>query len=106
MKKLTVRDLSVHNQRVFVRVDFNVPLAPDSLEIQDDTRIRASLPTIQYLVDHGAVVVLASHLGKAKGKADYRYSLRPVARHLGELLGQPVAFAPSCVGSEARILVS
>ncbi len=106
MKKLTVRDLSVQNQRVFVRVDFNVPLAPDTLEIQDDTRIRAALPTIQHLVDHGAVVVLASHLGKAKGKADYRYSLRTVARHLGELLGRPVAFAPSCVGSEARILVS
>jgi len=106
MEKLTVRDLAVQNKRVFVRVDFNVPLAAETLEIQDDTRIRAALPTIQHLLDNGAVVVLASHLGKAKGKADYRYSLRSVARHLGDLLGRPVAFAASCVGPEARILVS
>ncbi len=106
MNKLTVRDLAVQNRRVFVRVDFNVPLADETLEIQDDTRIRAALPTIQYLLENGAVVVLASHLGKAKGKADYRYSLRSVARRLSELLGRSVAFAASCVGPEARILVN
>ncbi len=105
MNKLTVRDLAVRDRRVFVRVDFNVPLS-EAAEIEDDTRIRAALPTIQYLLDNGAGAVLASHLGKAKGKPDYRYSLRPVARHLSRLLGQPVAFAPSCVGPEAKITVS
>lgn len=99
MKKATVRDANVQGKRVLERVDFNVPQGEDG-HIADDTRIRASLPTIQYLLDHDASVVLMSHLGRPKGKVDPQYSLRPVAARLGELLGRPVQFAPDCVGSE------
>ena len=101
MDKATVRDIDVRGKRVLERVDFNVPL-DDEGRITDDTRIRASLPTIQYLLDQGASVVLMSHLGRPKGKHDPKYSLRPVAVRLGELLGTPVALAPDCVGPEVE----
>jgi phosphoglycerate kinase len=92
-----VEDLDVKGKTVFVRVDFNVPLT-DLGEIRDDTRIRASLPTINYLVDQGAKLVLASHLGRPKGKFDPKLSLKPVAKRLGELIGRDVILAPEVVG--------
>src|SRR5712691_7711179 len=96
MAKLSIKDLPLKGQRVFVRVDFNVPLKGGV--IGDDTRIRASLPTIQYAIDKGATVILASHLGRPKGKVAPEYSLRPIAERLGQLLGRPVAFADDCIG--------
>jgi phosphoglycerate kinase len=104
MKKATVRDIDVRGKRVLERVDFNVP-EDESGHITDDTRIRASLPTIHYLLDHGACVVLMSHLGRPKGKIDEKYSLRPVAQRLTELMGRPVQFAPDCIGPEVSALV-
>jgi phosphoglycerate kinase len=98
--KLSVRDLDVKGKRVFVRVDFNVPLKNGV--IGDDTRIRASLPTIQYVLERGGTVILASHLGRPKGKPNPDMSLRPVAARLAELLGRPVTFAEDCVGDTAR----
>jgi phosphoglycerate kinase len=98
--KLSIRDLDLKGQRVFIRVDFNVPLKNGV--IGDDTRIKSSLPTIQYALDHGATVVLASHLGRPKGKVNAEMSLRPIADRLAALLGKPVAFAADCVGEDAR----
>jgi phosphoglycerate kinase len=98
--KLSIKDLDLDGRRVFIRVDFNVPLKNGV--IGDDTRIRASLPTIQYALGRGATVVLASHLGRPKGKPDPQYSLQPVAQRLGDLLGRPVTFAADCVGEPAR----
>src|SRR5471032_839619 len=98
--KLSIRDLDLKGQRVFIRVDFNVPLKNGV--IGDDTRIRSSLPTIRYALDHGASVVLASHLGRPKGKVNPEISLRPVADRLAELLGRPVVFATDCIGDAAR----
>src|SRR5438477_4732042 len=98
--KLSIRDLDLKGQRVFIRVDFNVPLKAG--RIGDDTRIRETLPTIQYALDHGGTVVLASHLGRPKGKPNPEMSLRPVADRLAELLGKPVLFATDCVGGEAE----
>jgi phosphoglycerate kinase len=95
MKK-TLRDLEVQGKRVLVRVDFNVPMQDG--QITDDRRIRESLPTIQYLLERGAKVILMSHLGRPKGKPDPQYSLRPVAERLSELLGRPVRFLEDCVG--------
>lgn len=103
MDKATVRDIAARGKRVLERVDFNVP-QDDSGAITDDTRIRASLPTIQYLLDQGAALVLMSHLGRPKGQVNPTYSLRPVAERLGELLGRPVALAPDCVGPEVQTL--
>jgi phosphoglycerate kinase len=99
--KKTLRDLNLHDRRVFVRVDFNVPLKNGT--IGDDTRIRGSIPTIRHALDAGArVVVLASHLGRPKGKPNPEMSLKPVAARLGELLGMPVAFAGDCIGAPAQ----
>jgi phosphoglycerate kinase len=98
--KLSIKDLDLKGQRVFIRVDFNVPLKNGT--IGDDTRIKSSLPTIQYALDHGATVVLASHLGRPKGKVNPEMSLRPVADRLAALLGKPVSFAADCIGDEAR----
>ena len=102
--KLSIRDLDLAGKRVFVRVDFNVPIKNGV--IGDDTRIRASLPTIQYAVDHGATVILASHLGRPKGKVALEYTLEPVAARLGELLGRKVSFARDCIGDEAAKVVN
>src|SRR5471032_3144317 len=96
--KLSIRDLDLKGQRVFIRVDFNVPLKDG--RIGDDTRIRSSLPTIEYALEHGATVVLASHLGRPNGEVNPQMSLRPIADRLAELLGQPVAFATDCIGDE------
>ena len=95
----TIRDLKLDGQRVFIRVDFNVPI--ENGTITDDTRIRASLPTIKFALDHGATVILASHLGRPKGKPKPEFSLAPVAKRLSELLGRPVAFAADCIGPKA-----
>lgn len=99
LQKATVRDIDVRGKRVLERVDFNVPL-DDSGRIGDDTRIRASLPTIRYLLDNGAALILMSHLGRPKGQPNAKYSLRPVAERLSELLGRPVALAPDSVGPD------
>jgi len=104
MDKKTVRDIEVGGKRVLVRVDFNVPLDREG-NITDDTRIRASLPTIGYLMDKGAKVILASHLGRPKGAFNEKYSLKPVARRLEELLGKKVALAEEAVGEIPRRLV-
>jgi phosphoglycerate kinase len=101
--KYSVRDLPIGDTRVFVRVDFNVPIK-DSV-ITDDTRITSSLATIRYALERGATVVLASHLGRPKGKPSAEFSLKPVAAHLGELLGREVAFAEDCIGDKARTAV-
>ena len=98
--KRSIKDLDLKGQRVFIRVDFNVPLKNGV--IGDDTRIRASLPTIQYALEQGATVVLASHLGRPKGKPNPDYSLQPVATRLSDLLGRPVTFARDCVGEPAQ----
>src|SRR6266700_3532663 len=101
MDKKTVRDVDVRGKRVLVRVDFNVPLDAER-HITDDTRIRASLPTIQYLLDNGAAVILMSHLGRPKGAVNEKYSLAPAAQRLSTLLGRPVQMAPDCVGPQVE----
>jgi phosphoglycerate kinase len=100
MSKLTIQDLDLRGKRVFIRVDFNVPLK-DGV-ITDDTRIRETLPTLKLAIEKGGRLVLASHLGRPKGGPDAKYSLRPVATRLQELLGKPVAFTADCVGPEAE----
>lgn len=98
--KKTIRDIDVNGKKTLVRVDFNVPLTEG--KVGDDTRVRAALPTIQYLLDHGAAVILCSHLGRPKGGPDPKYSMAPVAEHLAELLGKPVKFAEDCIGPVAE----
>jgi phosphoglycerate kinase len=100
MNKKTVRDIDVKGKRVFVRVDFNVPL--ENGKITDDTRIQAAVPTIQYLIEQGAKVILASHLGRPKGKVDPTYSLAPATVRLSELLGKPVAMAKDSIGEDVK----
>jgi phosphoglycerate kinase len=104
MRKLSIRDLDLQGKRVFMRVDFNVPLANG--KITDDTRIEAALPSVRYVIERGGRLILASHLGRPKGKPEPKYSLKPVAVRLGELLGKSVRFAPDCVGPEVEKLVA
>src|ERR1700745_2370444 len=105
MPKVSIRDLDLKNKTVFIRVDFNVPLANGGQEITSDKRIRASLPTIQYALEQGAAVILASHLGRPKGKPNPEMSMRPVGAKLSELLGKPVAVAPDCVGPQVEAML-
>jgi phosphoglycerate kinase len=102
--KLSIKDLTLRGKRVFIRVDFNVPVKDGKVE--DDTRIEASLPTINYAIEQQARVILASHLGRPKGGRVEKYSLRPVAEHLAQLLGRPVAFAGDCIGEPAESKVA
>ena len=104
MKKHSIKDLDLRGKRVFIRVDFNVPIKNGA--ITDDTRITSSLPTIQYALDQGATLVLASHLGRPKGKPTPEFSLKPVADRLGALLKRPVVFAPDCIGDPAKKAVA
>jgi phosphoglycerate kinase len=101
MNKLTIRDVDVKGKRVFIRVDFNVPLN-DRNEIEDDTRIQASLPTIHYALENGARVILASHLGRPRDKPEEKYSMKPVAKKLGELLNLPIKLGVDIVGPQSQ----
>jgi phosphoglycerate kinase len=105
LNKLTIEDLDIKNKRLFIRVDFNVPL-DENQNITDDTRIRSALPTINYAIDGGAKIILASHLGRPKGKPDIKYSLLPVAKRLQRLLDREVTFLKDCVGPETEAAVS
>jgi len=100
----SIKEIEISGKRVFIRVDFNVPLNERS-EITDDTRIRAVLPTLTHAISHGAKLILASHLGRPKGVRVDRFSLKPVARHLAQLLDRKVRMAPDCIGSEVREMV-
>jgi phosphoglycerate kinase len=112
MAKLSIRDIDLSNKKLFIRVDFNVPLTEDGSAITDDTRIKATLPTLKYVLGKGAKVILASHLGRPKGKVNPKYSLKPVAARLSELLATelgktvPVAFATDCIGAETEALAA
>lgn len=105
LNKLSIDELDIRGKRVFIRADFNVPL-DDNLRITDDGRIRSTLPTINYAIDEGARVILASHLGRPKGKPEPRFSLAPVAKRLHRLLDKEVVFAPDCIGPQVESLVS
>ena len=103
--KLSIDELNIRGKKLFIRADFNVPF-DDNLRITDDSRIRSTLPTINYAIDEGARIILASHLGRPKGKPDPRYSLAPVAKRLQRLLDKDVVFAPDCIGPQVESLVS
>ena len=105
MNKKSIKDIDIKNKKVLVRVDFNVP-QDGKLNITDDTRIRAAVPTIKYAVDKGSRVILMSHLGRPKGGPEPKYSLKPAAERLSQLIGKPVAMAPDCVGSEVKKIVA
>ena len=105
LNKLSIKDINIKGKRVFIRVDFNVPL-DENLNITDDRRIRAALPTINYAIDEGGKVILASHLGRPKGKDDKRYSLASIARRLQRLIKKEVTFLPDCVGPQVEDAVS
>jgi phosphoglycerate kinase len=105
MAKLSIKDLDLNGKRVFIRVDFNVPLANGGREITSDKRIRASIPTIKYALERGAGVILASHLGRPKGKPNPEMSMKPVAAKLEQLLGNPVKLAPDCVGPAVEAML-
>lgn len=105
MQKKTIDSLQVRGEKVYVRVDYNVPL-DDQGRITDDTRIRATLPTIKQLLDGGAALILASHMGRPKGQRVTKYSLAPVAERLAELIGRPVRLAPDCIGPETEALAA
>ncbi|MCP9463731.1 MAG: phosphoglycerate kinase [Nitrospira sp.] len=105
LHKKTLEDIPLRGRRVLIRADFNVPL-DEALQITDDTRIRSTLPTINRVVDEGAKVILCSHLGRPHGKFDPKYSLAPVAKRLGRLLGKEVIFAPDCIGPTVERLVA
>ena len=100
MKKLSIRDLDLAGKRVFIRADFNVPL--EGGQVTEDTRIRETLPTLELAIERGGRLVLASHLGRPKGRVDPNYSLAPVAAKLRELLGKPVEFSSDCIGADAE----
>jgi phosphoglycerate kinase len=104
MNKKTIRDLNVSGKRVLVHADFNVPLANGA--VSDDTRLRAALPTIHYLMDHQAKTIVCSHLGRPKGKPNPAYSLGPVSVRLSQLLSREVRLAPDCVGPAVQSMVN
>jgi phosphoglycerate kinase len=105
LRKQTIDDVVLRDKRVIIRADFNVPL-DDSHQITDDTRIRSTLPTINRAIDDGAKVILCSHLGRPNGKFDLTYSLAPVAKRLGRLMGKDILFAPDCIGPAVEALVA
>ena len=98
-----IKDLDLRGKKALIRVDFNVPIKNGA--IQEDTRIKASLPTIRYALEHGATVILMSHLGRPKGKPNLEFTLKPVAEHLSTLLGKPVQFAADCIGPAAQAAI-
>jgi phosphoglycerate kinase len=100
VNKQTIANIDIAGKRVLIRTDFNVPL--ENGKVSDDTRILAALPTIRYALEHDATAILCSHLGRPKGKPDAKYSLKPVAERLGQLLGRPVRMAPDCIGAEVQ----
>ena len=102
MKKKTIRDIDVAGKRVFVRVDFNVPIDVATGSILDDSRIKAVLPTVAYLREQGAKVIIGSHLGRPKGKRDPKLSLAPIAARLGELIEHEVKTTDCCIGAKAQ----
>lgn len=105
LQKLTIEDIDIRGKRVFIRADFNVPL-DDNLMITDDSRIRSTLPTVNYAIDEGAKVILSSHLGRPRGKVDPKFSLAPVAKRLKRLLDKEVVFAPDCIGAQVERLIA